>query len=126
MSDFLNSIREIQCGPYFVFAEEIEKREKALVEELEIIEGQVGLGKHQQNFDNPPFSVIEEEPQSMKEGEEENQDPNPDKNNGEIDKDVHISPTEKNGDQDQIMADDGSRKDEEMETNHIEEEGTNG
>ncbi|XP_029045565.1 pinin isoform X2 [Osmia bicornis bicornis] len=60
--------------------EEIERREKALVEELELIEVQVGLNKHQQSFDgsttlNAPIEVQ----QSTEEGEE-NRDPNPEQN----------------------------------------------
>ncbi|XP_076183790.1 desmosome associated protein-like protein pinnin [Ptiloglossa arizonensis] len=60
--------------------EEIERREKALVEELELIEVQVGLGKHQQNFDgSATLNVTAEVQQSVEEGEE-NRDPNPEKN----------------------------------------------
>ncbi|XP_017892082.1 pinin isoform X2 [Ceratina calcarata] len=60
--------------------EEIERREKALVEELELIEVQVGLGKHQQNFDgSTTLSATTEVPQPTEEGEE-NRDPNPEKN----------------------------------------------
>lgn len=59
--------------------EEIERREKALVEELELIEVQVGLGKHQQNFDGAAaLPTPAEVPQSTEEGEE-NRDPNPEK-----------------------------------------------
>lgn len=59
--------------------EEIERREKALVEELELIEVQVGLGKHQQNFDgSATLNVTAEVQQSVEEGEE-NRDPNPEK-----------------------------------------------
>ncbi|XP_053979126.1 pinin [Hylaeus anthracinus] len=60
--------------------EEIERREKALVEELELIEVQVGLGKHQQNFDgSASLNATAEVQQSVEEGEE-NCDPNPEKN----------------------------------------------
>ncbi|XP_078039844.1 desmosome associated protein-like protein pinnin isoform X1 [Augochlora pura] len=59
--------------------EEIERREKALVEELELIEVQVGLGKHQQNFDGTvSLNTTAEIQQSAEEGEE-NRDPNPEK-----------------------------------------------
>lgn len=59
--------------------EEIERREKALVEELELIEVQVGLGKHPQNFDgSTALPAPAEVPQSAEEGEE-NRDPNPEK-----------------------------------------------
>lgn len=59
--------------------EEIERREKALVEELELIEVQVGLGKHQQNFDgSASLNAAAEVQQSAEEGEE-NRDPNPEK-----------------------------------------------
>nr|XP_033325433.1 pinin isoform X2 [Megalopta genalis] len=59
--------------------EEIERREKALVEELELIEVQVGLGKHQQNFDgSASLNATVEIQQSAEEGEE-NRDPNPEK-----------------------------------------------
>lgn len=57
--------------------EEIERREKALVEELELIEVQVGLGKHQQSFDgSATLNTTTEVQQSTEEGEE-NRDPNP-------------------------------------------------
>ncbi|XP_012149100.1 desmosome associated protein-like protein pinnin isoform X2 [Megachile rotundata] len=57
--------------------EEIERREKALVEELELIEVQVGLGKHQQSFDgSATINTTTEVQQSTEEGEE-NRDPNP-------------------------------------------------
>lgn len=60
--------------------EEIERREKALLEELELIETQIGLGKQQQNFDgNASINVPEEVSQTAEEGEE-NRDPNPDNN----------------------------------------------
>ncbi|XP_076752595.1 desmosome associated protein-like protein pinnin isoform X1 [Xylocopa sonorina] len=59
--------------------EEIERREKILVEELELIEVQVGLGKHQQNFDgSAALNTTAEVQQSIEEGEE-NRDPNPEK-----------------------------------------------
>ncbi|CAL7943086.1 unnamed protein product [Xylocopa violacea] len=59
--------------------EEIERREKILVEELELIEVQVGLGKHQQNFDgSATLNTAAEVQQSTEEGEE-NRDPNPEK-----------------------------------------------
>lgn len=64
----------------FYITEEIERREKALIEELELIEVQVGLGKHQQNFDgSATLNTTAEVPQSTEEGEE-NRDPNPEKN----------------------------------------------
>lgn len=80
--------------------EEIERREKALLEELELIETQIGLGKQQQNFDgNASLNVPEEVSQTVEEGEE-NRDPNPE-NNVEMTKvedlDVSIK-TEKDGD----------------------------
>ncbi|XP_017767404.1 PREDICTED: pinin [Eufriesea mexicana] len=60
--------------------EEIERREKALIEELELIEVQVGLAKHQQNFDGSvALNTTTDVPQSTEEGEE-NRDPNPEKN----------------------------------------------
>ncbi|RLU18898.1 hypothetical protein DMN91_009256 [Ooceraea biroi] len=56
--------------------EEIERREKALVEELSLIEVQAGLGKHAQNFEgSAPLHTVEV-PRSVEEGEE-NRDPNP-------------------------------------------------
>ena len=60
--------------------EEIESREKALVEELELIEVQVGLGKHQQNFDGSASLAATTEVQQSTEEGEENRDPNPDNN----------------------------------------------
>ncbi|XP_034189661.1 desmosome associated protein-like protein pinnin isoform X1 [Osmia lignaria lignaria] len=60
--------------------EEIERREKALVEELELIEVQVGLNKHQQSFDgSTTLNAPTEVQQSTEEGEE-NRDPNPEQN----------------------------------------------
>ncbi|XP_015592532.1 pinin [Cephus cinctus] len=59
--------------------EEVERREKALVEELELIEVQVGLAKHQQNDNNVVQNTQEEVPRSVEEGEE-NRDPNPEVN----------------------------------------------
>ncbi|XP_076247651.1 desmosome associated protein-like protein pinnin [Calliopsis andreniformis] len=59
--------------------EEIERREKALIEELELIEVQVGLGKHQQSFDGSTSINTTEVQQSTEEGGE-NRDPNPDNN----------------------------------------------
>lgn len=64
----------------FYITEEIERREKVLIDELEAIELQVGLGKHQQNFDgSATLNATAEVPQSTEEGEE-NRDPNPEKN----------------------------------------------
>lgn len=69
--------------PFFFFpfiTEEIERREKALLEELELIETQIGLGKQQQNFDgNTSLNAPEEVSQTAEEGEE-NRDPNPENN----------------------------------------------
>ncbi|KAH0951991.1 hypothetical protein HN011_005436 [Eciton burchellii] len=59
--------------------EEIEKREKALVEELNLIEVQVGLSKHAQNFEGSASLHAVEAPRSVEEGEE-NRDPNPELN----------------------------------------------
>ncbi|XP_076662392.1 desmosome associated protein-like protein pinnin isoform X1 [Halictus rubicundus] len=72
--------------------EEIERREKALVEELELIEVQVGLGKHQQNFDgSTSLNAAAEVQQSAEEGEE-NRDPNPEKNSeSEINETADVS-----------------------------------
>lgn len=48
-----------------------------MVEELNLIEVQVGLGKHSQTFEeSAPLHTAEEAPRSMEEGEE-NRDPNP-------------------------------------------------
>ncbi|XP_015190642.1 PREDICTED: pinin isoform X1 [Polistes dominula] len=60
--------------------EDIDRREKVLLEELELIETQIGLGKQQQNFDNNTvLAAPEEVSQTVEEGEE-NRDPNPDNN----------------------------------------------
>ncbi|XP_011635389.1 pinin, partial [Pogonomyrmex barbatus] len=60
--------------------EEIEKREKALVEELNLIEIQIGLNKHSQNnFEESASLHTVEAPRSIEEGEE-NRDPNPEHN----------------------------------------------
>lgn len=56
--------------------EEIERREKALVEELNLIEMQVGLSKNSQNFEASTSLHIVETSRSIEEGEE-NRDPNP-------------------------------------------------
>ncbi|XP_050463176.1 pinin [Cataglyphis hispanica] len=56
--------------------EEIERREKALIEELNLIEMQIGLGKNSQNFEASTSLHIVEASRSMEEGEE-NRDPNP-------------------------------------------------
>lgn len=56
---------------------EVERREKALLEELEIIESQVNSNKPQQQTDElPNEQETTEEPQPMEEGVE-NRDPNP-------------------------------------------------
>lgn len=56
--------------------EEIDKREKALIEELGLIEVQVGLDKHSQNFDgSAPLNTVA--PTRSLEDGEENRDPNP-------------------------------------------------
>lgn len=60
----------------FYISEEIEKREKALIEELSLIEVQIGLGKHSQNFDGS-VSVNTIAPSRSLEDGEENRDPNP-------------------------------------------------
>lgn len=61
---------------FFYILEEIEKREKTLIEELNLIEVQIGLGKHSQNFDgSTPLNTVAP-PRSLEEGEE-NRDPNP-------------------------------------------------
>ncbi|KAL6267028.1 hypothetical protein P5V15_000105 [Pogonomyrmex californicus] len=60
--------------------EEIERREKALVEELNLIEVQIGLNKHSQNnFEESASLHTVEAPRSIEEGEE-NRDPNPEHN----------------------------------------------
>jgi len=59
--------------------EEIERREKALVEELNLIEIQIGLGKHSQNFEASSSLHTVEAPRLIEEGEE-NRDPNPEHN----------------------------------------------
>lgn len=64
------------CLSAFYISEEIEKREKALIEELSLIEVQIGLGKHSQNFDGS-VSVNTIAPSRSLEDGEENRDPNP-------------------------------------------------
>ncbi|KAG5329648.1 PININ protein, partial [Acromyrmex charruanus] len=59
--------------------EEIEKREKALIEELNLIEVQIGLNKHSQNFEASSSLHTVEAPRLLEEGEE-NRDPNPEHN----------------------------------------------
>lgn len=63
---------------FFLFhiLEEIERREKALIEELNLIEMQIGLGKNSQNFEASTSLHIVEASRSIEEGEE-NRDPNP-------------------------------------------------
>lgn len=62
-----------------IISEEIERREKALVEELNLIEVQIGLGKHSQNFEASSSLHTVEAPRLIEEGEE-NRDPNPEHN----------------------------------------------
>ncbi|XP_012280202.1 pinin [Orussus abietinus] len=63
--------------------DDIEKKEKALMEELEMIEIQMGYVRHQQNNDvTSTVDTIAETTESAAEGEE-NRDPNPEKN-GEV------------------------------------------
>lgn len=59
--------------------EEIEKREKALIEELNLIEMQIGLSKHSQHFEASSSLHTVETPRLIEEGEE-NRDPNPEHN----------------------------------------------
>lgn len=59
-----------------IVSEEIERREKALMEELNLIEVQIGLGKHLQNFEASSSLHTVEAPRLIEEGEE-NRDPNP-------------------------------------------------
>ncbi|EFN77246.1 pinin [Harpegnathos saltator] len=56
--------------------EEIEKREKILIEQLNLIEAQIGLGKHSQNFDGSASLNTVVPSRSLEDGEE-NRDPNP-------------------------------------------------
>lgn len=64
---------------YYFFTEEVERREKALADELELIESQVNYGKHQQQFDGIAApSQTDEVPHAAVEEGEENRDPNPD------------------------------------------------
>ncbi|XP_011502608.1 PREDICTED: pinin [Ceratosolen solmsi marchali] len=58
---------------------EIDRREKSLIDELELIQAQVGLGKNQLDKN---ISIAENQDQSLTEepDEEENRDPNPEKN----------------------------------------------
>ncbi|XP_066584263.1 pinin [Prorops nasuta] len=56
--------------------EEIERREKALLDELEVIEAQIGINKRQQNLDGNSSLNTSMETSQLPEGEE-NRDPNP-------------------------------------------------
>ncbi|XP_035733292.1 pinin-like isoform X1 [Vespa mandarinia] len=104
--------------------EEIERREKALLEELELIETQIGLGKQQQNFDgNTSLNASEEVSQTVEEGEE-NRDPNPE-NNVETakieDLDVSIK-TEK----DEDVVENAVEKNDEKQVDQIKKDENNG
>ncbi|XP_046821546.1 pinin isoform X1 [Vespa crabro] len=104
--------------------EEIERREKALLEELELIETQIGLGKQQQNFDgNTSLNASEEVSQTVEEGEE-NRDPNPE-NNVETTKiedlDVSIK-TEK----DEDVVENAVEKNDEKQVDQIKKDENNG
>ncbi|XP_047349642.1 pinin isoform X1 [Vespa velutina] len=104
--------------------EEIERREKALLEELELIETQIGLGKQQQNFDgNTSLTASEEVSQTVEEGEE-NRDPNPE-NNVETTKiedlDVSIK-TEK----DEDVVENAVEKNDEKQVDQIKKDENNG
>ncbi|KAL0123338.1 hypothetical protein PUN28_005700 [Cardiocondyla obscurior] len=59
--------------------ETIERREKTLIEELNLIEAQIGLNKHSQNFETSSTVHTIEAPRLIEEGEE-NRDPNPEHN----------------------------------------------
>lgn len=63
--------------------DEIEQREKVLLEELEVLESEIGNNKKLQDNEEPSEdNLVDENLQVMKEDEEENHDPNPDiKNN---------------------------------------------
>jgi len=67
-----------KCVFFCIISEEIEKREKALVEELNLIEVQIG-SKHSQNFEASSSLHTIEAPRLIEEGEE-NRDPNPEHN----------------------------------------------
>nr|XP_050851642.1 pinin isoform X1 [Vespula vulgaris] len=104
--------------------EEIERREKALLEELELIETQIGLGKQQQNFDgSTSLNAPEEVSQTVEEGEE-NRDPNPE-NNVETTKiedlDVSIK-TEK----DENVVENAVEKNDEKQVDQIKKDENNG
>lgn len=105
--------------------EEIERRERNLVEELEKIEGQIGFGKNQQTFEIPSLSVtVDDEQRSLKDGEE-NRDPNPEINNGELSQEVIMAspPKVNHNDHDvSIMNNSDVQKEEEMEVHGKEEE----
>ena len=62
-----------------IISEKIERRENTLIEELDLIEIQIGLGKHSQNFEASSSLHTVEAPRLIEEGEE-NRDPNPEHN----------------------------------------------
>lgn len=96
-----------------------------MVEELEKIEGQIGFGKNQQTFEIPSLSVtVDDEQRSLKDGEE-NRDPNPEINNGELSQEVIMAspPKVNHNDHDvSIMNNSDVQKEEEMEVHGKEEE----
>lgn len=96
---------------------------------MEKIEGQIGLGKHQQNFDIPQLLVTVDEQRSMKEGEE-NRDPNPEKNNGEMSKDEIVPSPNMNHDNVDMNNSDVQKEEEidvqEKEVEEDEDEENNG
>ncbi|KAG7199296.1 hypothetical protein KM043_018151 [Ampulex compressa] len=105
--------------------DEIERREKALVEELELIEVQVGLAKHQQNFDGAAaLTATEETPQPVEEGEE-NRDPNPE-NTVEPVKNESTDVPLKSETEEKVETVNDVEKKEEVQEDHVEKDENNG
>ncbi|XP_070156091.1 pinin [Polyergus mexicanus] len=101
--------------------EEIERREKALIEELNLIEMQIGLGKTSQNFEASTSLHIVETSRSIEEGEE-NRDPNPEHIEAAIIDNADVSMQSIN----ENFNDNDMEKKEEVQLNKIQPDENNG
>lgn len=107
---YFHILYTLQSSCTYHITEEIERREKTLVDELNLIEVQVGLNKPTQNFEESASLHAVEAPRSVEEGEE-NRDPNPELNIENIEiaindnVDVSMQSINENSDNDHDMKD---------------------
>ena len=73
---FINFLKANNLHLKNILAEEVDRREKALADELEKIESQIGYGKNQQQYDGAIASSDTNEVSGAMEEGEENRDPN--------------------------------------------------